>query len=89
MEWYGKFAIKAKRPQMKIEHLAVWVSDLETARRFYETYFEGESGEKYHNPKKSFTSYFISFKGEARLELMHRPNIAKFLLVHDKNHKYL
>ena len=74
---------------MKIEHLAVWVSDLETARRFYETYFEGESGEKYHNPKKSFTSYFISFKGEARLELMHRPNIAKFLLVHDKNHKYL
>ena len=62
---------------MKIEHVAIWVSDLKLSREFYETYFEAQSGEQYHNPNKSFTSNFLSFKGGARLELMHRPAISK------------
>ena len=64
---------------MKIEHLAIWVSDLEVSRTFYTTYFGAKSGEKYHNPKKNFTSYFLSFEGSPRLEIMHRPDITKIL----------
>jgi lactoylglutathione lyase len=60
---------------MRIEHLAIWVSDLELMRRFYETYFGATSGEKYHNPKKNFTSYFLSFDTGSRLELMQKPGI--------------
>ena len=60
---------------MKIEHLAIWVKDLEKMRSFYEHYFGGIAGEKYHNPKKDFTSYFIVFDQGCRLELMHQPTI--------------
>lgn len=65
---------------MKIEHLAIWVNDLEEMRTFYMTYFNMNSNEKYVNPKKGFSSYFLSFKNsETRLELMHRADIADFI----------
>ena len=65
---------------MKLEHLAIWVSDLERMKSYYEKYFSGRAGELYHNPKKRFHSYFITFTGsEARLEIMHRPDIAKHI----------
>ncbi|WP_425236576.1 VOC family protein [Ulvibacterium sp.] len=60
---------------MKIEHLALWVKDLELMRDFYVTYFKMKSNSKYVNDKKGFSSYFLSFKGGARIELMHRPDI--------------
>lgn len=60
---------------MKIEHLAIWVSDLELMRLFYETYFGGAAGEKYYNPKKNFSFYFLSFDTGCRLELMQKPEI--------------
>ncbi|MDO6471732.1 VOC family protein [Maribacter sp. 1_MG-2023] len=60
---------------MRIEHIAIWVIDLEAMRTFYETYFNAIAGEKYHNPTKEFTSYFLSFTDGARLELMHKPSI--------------
>lgn len=60
---------------MKIEHLAIWVSDLEAVRTFYETYFQAKANDRYHNPRKNFTSYFLSFDGGCRLEIMHRPDI--------------
>ena len=62
---------------MKIEHLAVWVTDLEAVRRFYETYFGARAGGRYHNPNKNFSSYFLSFESGCRLELMHRPDVPK------------
>jgi lactoylglutathione lyase len=64
---------------MKIEHIAIWVSDLEKMRRFYEQYFNAEAGEKYVNLKKNFTSYFLSFTEGARLELMQKPEISTYL----------
>jgi len=64
---------------MKIEHLAIWVNDLEGMKGFYETYFRATVNDKYHNPTKNFTSYFLSFEDGPRLELMHRPDIAKKL----------
>ncbi len=60
---------------MKIEHLAIWVADLEAMRSFYEKYFEAIPGNKYYNPTKNFSSYFLSFNGGPRLELMHNPAI--------------
>lgn len=61
---------------MKIEHLAIWVDDLEVMRQFYCTYFNMSSGEKYTNAAKGFSSYFLSFADTgARLELMHRPDV--------------
>ncbi len=64
---------------MKIEHLAIWVTDLEKMKSFYENYFKGIAGERYHNSKKGFSSYFISFSEGCRLELMHKPGIPENL----------
>lgn len=64
---------------MKIEHLAIWTQDLEKMKAFYLEFFELEANEKYHNPKKNFSSYFLSFPYGARIELMHQPEFAEFL----------
>lgn len=61
---------------MRIEHLAMWVRDLESMRTFYETYFEAVANETYTNHKKGFSSYFLSFsQGGPRLELMQMAGI--------------
>ena len=60
---------------MKIEHLAIWVKELEQMKLFYEQYFHAKAGEKYYNPNKNFTSYFLEFESDCRLELMHKPEI--------------
>jgi lactoylglutathione lyase len=61
---------------MKIEHLAIWVDDLELMKSFYLKYFDTTSGDKYTNEKNQYTSYFIYFgEGKTRLELMHKPGI--------------
>ena len=44
-------------------------------RRFYSHYFKAISNEKYVNPRKSFESYFLSFEGEARLEIMQKNTV--------------
>jgi len=62
---------------MKIDHIALWTIDLEATKAFYEKYFQATAGKKYHNPTKGFTSYFLSFDGSVRLELMHRADIAE------------
>ena len=60
---------------MNIEHLALWTHDLEEMRQFYETHFGATAGKRYHNPHKQFTSYFLTFSGGARLELMQRTDV--------------
>lgn len=61
---------------MHIEHVALWVRDLERMRTFYQTYFGAVSNDKYINPTKGFSSYFLSFPGGgARLEIMQMPGI--------------
>lgn len=61
----------------RIEHIAIWVNDLEKMKTFYQRYFGGKAGEKYSNPHKKYTSYFIRFEKGTRLELMNRPDIAE------------
>lgn len=60
---------------MKIEHVALYVKDLEGARIFFEKYFNAKSGELYHNKTSGFKSYFLTFDSGARLEIMTRPEI--------------
>ena len=60
---------------MKIEHVAMYVNDLEAARDFFVKYLGGTSNDGYHNEKTDFRSYFISFEDGARLELMNKPDM--------------
>jgi len=64
---------------MKIEHIAIWTLDLEKMKNFYLNFFDLKSNEKYYNPQKKFSSYFLSFETGARIELMHRPDISEFV----------
>ena len=60
---------------MRIEHVAIYVNDLEKARDFFDRYLDGKSNDGYHNVKTDFRSYFISFDDGARLEIMNKPNM--------------
>ena len=61
---------------MKIEHIAMVVNDLEAAKDFFVTYFDGKTNELYHNKITGFQSYFISFDDGARLEIMTKPEMS-------------
>jgi lactoylglutathione lyase len=41
------------------------------------SYFDASSNEIYHNHSREFRSYFLSFGGDCRLELMEMPIIPK------------
>ncbi len=60
---------------MKIEHVALYVNDLEKARNFFMKYLGASSNGGYHNPKSDFRSYFLSFDDGARLEIMQKPGM--------------
>ena len=60
---------------MKIEHIAMYVNDLEKAKDFFEKYFNAKSNSGYHNQKTDFRSYFLTFDDGARLEIMNRPKM--------------
>ena len=52
---------------MKIEHVALYVQDLEAARDFFIKYFGASANDGYHNPRSDFRSYFLTFDVGARL----------------------
>ena len=60
---------------MIIEHIAMYVNDLEAARDFFAEYLGGQSNDGYHNKTTDFRSYFICFDGGARLEIMTKPEM--------------
>lgn len=61
---------------MHIEHIAMYVNDLEKAKEFFTRYFHAASNEGYHNQTTDFRSYFLSFDDGARLEIMSRPDMS-------------
>ncbi len=63
---------------MKIEHVALYVNDLEKARDFFVKYLKGKSNDGYHNVKTDSRSYFLSFDDGARLEIMNKPKMSDF-----------
>lgn len=60
---------------MKIEHIAMYVQDLEKTRDFFVKYLAAKSNAMYHNPNTDFKSYFLSFDDGARLEIMQKPGV--------------
>lgn len=60
---------------MRIEHIAMYVTDLERAKDFFVTYFDATANDGYHNAKTDFRSYFLTFDDGARLEIMHKPEM--------------
>ena len=61
---------------MRIEHVALWTTNLERLKEFYETHFGARANNKYRNPETGFESYFLTFSSGARLELMYSPAVA-------------
>ena len=61
---------------MKIEHIALWAKNIDNLKSFYEKYFHAKSNNKYSNPSKKFSSYFLSFDSGTRLEIMQMPSVS-------------
>ena len=60
---------------MRIEHIAMYVVDLERAKDFFVKYFNAIPNNIYHNKKTDFRSYFLSFDEGTRLEIMNKPQV--------------
>ena len=65
-----------------IDHAAIWVADLDSARDFYSHWFNGHSNGLYENPRTGLRTYILHFTDDpreerrTRLELMSRPDVA-------------
>lgn len=55
--------------------MALYVNDLEAAKDFFVTYLDATANSGYHNPTTDFRSYFLSFDGTTRLEIMTHPGM--------------
>lgn len=60
---------------MRIDHIALWSLDPDRLKEFYERYFDGRPGVPYHNPRTGLRTWFLSFDGGARMEIMSRPDV--------------
>lgn len=60
---------------MKIDHIAMYVNDLDAAKDFFIKYFDARANDGYHNKSTDFKSYFLTFEDGARLEIMNNPDI--------------
>ena len=58
---------------MHIEHIAMYVNDIESTKDFFVKYFNATANKGYHNQTTNFRSYFLSFDDGARLEIMNKP----------------
>jgi lactoylglutathione lyase len=60
---------------VRIEHIGVWVRDLDAVAAFYAKYLGARIGQRYENPRKGFASRFLDFGAGARLEIMTRVDV--------------
>lgn len=61
---------------IQIDHAALYVTDLERIREFYERWFGATANDQYHNPRTGLRTYFLTLGGTVRIELMSRPDVA-------------
>ncbi len=61
---------------MKLDHIALYVDDLEAMKSFYTRHFGATANDQYHNPHTGLRTYFLSFEGGVRLEIMQRPEVS-------------
>ena len=75
----------------RIEHIALWVDDLDALSAFYARAFGAQAVQRYVNASKGFESCFLTFGSGARIELMkttrlsptrHRPGVERMGLTH-------
>lgn len=62
---------------MHIEHIAMYVNDLQAAKEFFAKYFNAVPNEGYHNKTTDFRSYFLTFDSGSRLEIMTKPDMVE------------
>ena len=62
---------------VRLEHVGLWVSDIDTVAAFYAKYFGARVGTLYQNPRKGFESRFLEFGSGARLEIMKRTDVSQ------------
>ena len=55
---------------MRIEHVAMYVNNLEKEKEFFETYFDAKAGDKYVHEEIDFSSYFL----ESRISPVSSPS---------------
>jgi lactoylglutathione lyase len=60
---------------LRIEHVALWVRDIDAVTAFYARYFGARIGALYQNPRKGFESRFLELGQGARLEVMRRIDV--------------
>lgn len=60
---------------MRIDHIAMYVNDLEATKEFFIKFFNAKSNDMYHNTKTGLQTYFLTFEDNTRLEIMTRPDI--------------
>ena len=74
-----------------LEHVALWVQDLESMCIFYSEMFGAVVGPRYENEGKGFASRFLTFESGGRLEFMttqtlhpirHEPGAQRMGLTH-------
>ena len=61
---------------MNLEHVALYVDDLEATKAFYIRHFGATANNKYHNQRTGLQTYFLTFDGGAPLEIMQRPGMS-------------
>ena len=61
---------------MKIEHVAIYVRDVDAEKDFFVKYFGAKATNKYSNFRTEFTNYFLTFEDGSRLEIMNRAIMA-------------
>jgi len=62
---------------VRIEHVGLWVRDIDAVAAFYAKYFGARAGALYQNPRKGFESRFLEFGSGARLEIMKRNDVSQ------------
>lgn len=60
---------------MNIEHVAIYVNNLEVEKDFFVNYFGAKASERYTNFRNDFSSYFLVFDNGSRFEIMHRSSM--------------
>lgn len=61
--------------KMNINHIALYVNDLDGMKSFYEKHFNAKSNDMYHNQKTGLRTYFLTFDNSCRIEIMARENV--------------
>ncbi len=68
--------IERRAVNARIEHIGMWVRDLDSVAAFYARYFGARIGARYENARKGFASCFLDFGAGARLEIMTRVDVS-------------